>query len=177
MLFGASSCKKKTEGTPEAAGTSGSESAASSEQASQQSSSGKLNPLTGLKESDFDAVGKRPIAVVVENSPAARPQWGISTPDILTEGLAEGGITRMLLFYADIKQIPKIGPLRSARHDFVEFAECFDAIFVHAGWSTYAKAKIESDKVDNVNGIDGYQVPFFFRDNSRMSLEGQNKPL
>ena len=131
---------------------------------------GEFNPLTGRHESDFKASGKRPIAVVVENSPAARPQWGISTPDILVEGLAEGGITRMLLLYGDIRQIPKIGPLRSARHDFVEVAECFDSIFVHCGWSIYAKSKIKSDNVDSVNGIMGYKVPFFFRDPSRKKL-------
>ncbi len=169
MLFGISACKKNTEESSENISSSASQSSAS-EITDVQSQEGKLNPLTGLYEKDFGAEGKRPIAVVVENSPAARPQWGISTPDILTEGLAEGGITRMLLLYGDINRIPKIGPLRSARHDFVEIAECFDAIFVHAGWSKYAKAKIESDKVDNVNGIQGYKVPFFFRDNSRKSL-------
>lgn len=167
MLFGASSCKKKDESSEETTGASSQIS--TSEQSTEPAKEGKLNPLTGLYEKDFDAEGKRPVAVVVENSPAARPQWGISTPDILTEGLAEGGITRMLLIYGDSAQIPKIGPIRSARHDFVEVAECFDAIFVHAGWSTYAKTKINSDKVDNVNGIEGYQVPFFFRDSSRKS--------
>ena len=168
LLFGASSCKKKTDESSENTTTT----AEQSEEYTQQETTAQpvdenINPLTGLSETDFTAQGKRPIAVVVENSPAARPQWAISTPDILTEGLAEGGITRMLLLYADVKQIPKIGPLRSARHDFVEVAECFDAIFVHAGWSKYAKAKIKADKVDNVNGIEGYKVPFFFRDSTR----------
>ena len=36
-----------------------------------------LNPLTGIEGYNEDAVGKRPVAVVVENSPDARPQWGI----------------------------------------------------------------------------------------------------
>ena len=55
----------------------------------------KTNPLTG--ESDFNekAVGKRPIACVVENSVSARPQWGIADsknpPDIIVEGEVEGG--------------------------------------------------------------------------------------
>ncbi|MBQ7595028.1 MAG: DUF3048 domain-containing protein [Clostridia bacterium] len=169
VLFGASSCKKKTDESSDNTANSTSSSSVISEQTTQKTHDGKLNPLTGLYEKDFNAEGKRPFAVVVENSPAARPQWGISTPDILTEGLAEGGITRMLLLYADVGQIPKIGPLRSARHDFVEVAECFDAIFVHAGWSKYAKSKIKSDNVDNVNGIEGYKVPFFFRDSSRKS--------
>lgn len=128
---------------------------------------GVYNPLTGLSDLDPAAQGQRPYAVVVENAPAARPQWGISTPDILVEGMAEGGITRMLLFYSDVNKIPKIGPLRSARHDFVEISQCFDSIFVHCGWSKYAKEKIENDNVNNLNGILGYSTQFFYRDSSR----------
>lgn len=133
-------------------------------------SSGCYNPLSGLNNISSGAVGKRPYAVVVENSPAARPQWGISTPDILVEGMAEGGITRMLLLYSDPTKIPKIGPLRSARHDFVEISQCFDSIFVHCGWSIYAEKKIKSEGVNNLNGIMSYNPQFFRRDSSRMSL-------
>lgn len=130
---------------------------------------GNLNPLTGNYNLANSAVKSRPTAVVVENSPAARPQWGLSTPDVLIEGLVEGGYTRMLLLYSDVASIPKVGPIRSARHDFVELAECFDSIFVHCGWSTYAKKTIEKDKVNNLNGIKGYQKKFFYRDSSRAS--------
>lgn len=132
-------------------------------------SAGAFNPLSGLYDLDPEVQGNRPYAVVVENAPAARPQWGISTPDILVEGMAEGGITRMLLLYSDVNKIPKIGPLRSARHDFVEISQCFDSIFVHCGWSTYAKKKIENEGVNNLNGILGYATPFFSRDSSRAS--------
>lgn len=126
-----------------------------------------INPLTGEAGLDEEAIGARPIAVVVENSAAARPQWGLSTPDVLIEGLVEGGITRMLLLYSDVNEIPKVGPLRSARHDFVQMAECFDSIFVHCGWSIYAEDKIKSDGVDNLNGIQYYKSKFFYRDSSR----------
>lgn len=130
---------------------------------------GNINPLTGEYDLDDSAVGNRPIAVVVENSPAARPQWGLSSPDVLVEGVVEGGITRILLLYSDVNEIPKVGPIRSARHDFVEFAECFDAVFVHCGWSIYAEKKIKSDKVNNLNGIQNYSPKFFYRDSSRAS--------
>ena len=45
-----------------------------------------VNPLTGVADLSESAIGARPIAIMVENSPAARPQWGISTPDIVIEG-------------------------------------------------------------------------------------------
>lgn len=170
FLFGLTACKKDKGDSSEPSTTTSSQTQESTTATTQPAPEGKLNPLTGLYEKDFDAEGKRPFAVVVENSAPARPQWGISTPDVLIEGLAEGGITRMLLLYGDVKQIPKIGPIRSARHDFVEFAECFDAIFVHAGWSTYAKQKIQRENVDSVNGILGYKVQFFHRDKTRKNV-------
>ena len=72
MLFGISACKKNTEESSENISSSASQSSAS-EITDVQSQEGKLNPLTGLYEKGFSAEGKRPIAVVVENSPAARP--------------------------------------------------------------------------------------------------------
>lgn len=124
----------------------------------------KVSPLTGLAISD-DAAGKRPVAVMVENSPEARPQWGLSTPDIVIEGMVEGGITRMMWLYTDIADIPKVGPTRSARHDYVELAEGFDAIYVHFGGSTYAYNTIKKDGVNDIDGMTAGST--FARDKSR----------
>ncbi len=123
-----------------------------------------INPLTGL-ELRTEAIGKRPVAVMVENSPAARPQWGLSTPDVVIEGVAEGGITRMMWLYSDIADMPKVGPTRSARHDYVELAEGFDAIFVHFGGSVYAYDTLKKDGVDDIDGM--YAGSYFARDKSR----------
>ncbi|MGN0571044.1 MAG: DUF3048 domain-containing protein [Candidatus Fimenecus sp.] len=124
-----------------------------------------VNPLTGLAVR-AEAIGKRPVAVMVENSPQARPQWGLSSPDVVIEGVAEGGITRMMWLYADAADMPKVGPTRSARHDYVELAEGFDAIYVHFGGSVYAYDTLQKDGVDDIDGTkaDG---KYFARDNSR----------
>lgn len=123
-----------------------------------------VNPLTGLAGIRPEVIGKRPIALVVENSPQARPQWGFCSPDIVIEGVVEGGITRMLWLYSDVEDIPKVGPMRSARHDFVEMAEGLDAIFAHWGWSDIAERAIKDRKVNNINGLEG---KYFYRDKSR----------
>lgn len=122
------------------------------------------NPLTGL-DLRAEAIGKRPVAVMVENSPAARPQWGLSSPDVVIEGVTEGGITRMMWLYADIADMPKVGPTRSARHDYVELAEGFDALYVHFGGSVYAYDTLKKDKVDDVDGT--ASGSYFARDKSR----------
>ena len=48
------------------------------------------NPLTGSEKFDSAAQGIRPVALVVENAPDARPQWGMTdkkySPDIILQG-------------------------------------------------------------------------------------------
>ncbi len=141
----------------------------------------KANPLTGDEHFNSKAVGKRPIACVVENSAAARPQWGIddekNPPDIIVEGEVEGGETRMLWMYADYTAVPsQIGPMRSARPPYIKFSELFDAIFLHWGQSQTKKGTayigantvFRVDKVDHINQMTyGGSVVLFGRDGSR----------
>ena len=121
-----------------------------------------VNPLTGEASFNEKAVGKRPVACVVENAYDARPQWGIddnkNAPDIIMEGEVEGGETRMLWLYADYTSLPsQIGPMRSARPPFIKFSELFDSIFIHWGQSTSkgdyigADAVFRNDDVDHIN--------------------------
>lgn len=137
------------------------------------------NPLTGESNYNDKAVNKRPVAVVVENASAARPQWGIddkkNSPDIILEGEVEGGESRMLWFYADYTSLPdQIGPVRSARPPFIKFSQLFDAIFIHWGMSTskgnYVGANdvFKSDGVDHINQM-AYsdKLGLFGRDKSR----------
>lgn len=124
------------------------------------------NPLTGEAGYDEALLGNRPVFVVVENHPDARPQWGLTSSDIVWEMVAEGGITRMLLMYADSSRLPsKVGPTRSARHYFLELAQGFDGIFVHFGGSTYAYTYLKNNDIDDIDGK--YDSKTFSRDRSR----------
>lgn len=125
-----------------------------------------INPLTGESGYDKALLSNRPVVISVENHPDARPQWGLCSSDIVMEMVAEGGITRMLLMYADKSRIPeKIGPVRSARHYFVELVSGFDAIFVHWGGSTYAYNEFSKGYCDH---LDGKSISdCFYRDKTR----------
>ncbi len=141
----------------------------------------KTNPLTGSSDFNESAVGKRPVACVVENSISARPQWGIADsknpPDIIVEGEVEGGETRMLWMYADYTKVPsQIGPMRSARPPYIKFSELFDAIFLHWGQSQTKKGTayigantvFRKDNVDHINQMTySGKVTLFGRDSSR----------
>lgn len=140
-----------------------------------------VNPLTGDSDYNSAAVGKRPIAVVVENSEASRPQWGIddeeNPPDIIVEGEVEDGTTRMLWMYADYTSVPlQIGPIRSARPPYIKFSELFDSIFLCWGQSQTkrgtdyvgANTVFRVDEVDHINQMTySGKVTLFGRDSSR----------
>lgn len=125
------------------------------------------NPLTGEIDYNDSAVGERPVAVVVENSPQARPQYNMDSPDIIVEGEVEGGITRMLWLYADMTDLPEqVGPTRSARPSFVQFSQFFDCLYVHFGQS-HSKGDYEGAddyiKNNNVDNIDGMSTSSCFK--------------
>lgn len=125
------------------------------------------NPLTGEAGYNENAVGKRPIAVVVENAAGARPQYNITSPDIIVEGEVEGGETRMLWLYADMTALPEmVGPSRSARPSFVKFSELFDSIYVHFGGS-HSKGDYtggyETIAADGVDNLDGMKLSSYFK--------------
>jgi hypothetical protein len=75
-----------------------------------------------------------PLAVVVENSPDARPQSGLDRADVVYETLAEGGISRFLSLYLT-GDAPVVGPVRSLRHYFAFIAGDYGADLVHIGAS------------------------------------------
>src|SRR5690554_7423011 len=94
----------------------------------------------------------RPVLATINNHPLARPQSGISDADIVYEFIAEGNVTRLLALYQS--ELPdEIGPIRSARDYFIHVAKGLDAFYVAHGYSPDAQALLQSDYVDNVNGI------------------------
>ena len=100
-----------------------------------------IDPLTGKTGYDTAKYGdKKAVAIVVENHPSARPQWGMSKPDVLFEYEVEGGISRMLWLFSNLDEVPeKVGPVRSLRHDVYEIALGYDVLLVHCGSSNSAR--------------------------------------
>ncbi len=115
---------------------------------------GPVNPLTG-EPIGAEWVNRRPVAIMLNNLREALPQQGQSEADILYEVLAEGGITRMLGVYQSVEGVGKIGSIRSSRPYYLELALGHDAIYIHAGGSEDAYAKIKQWGVDALDGVRG----------------------
>ena len=95
---------------------------------------------------------ERPIAVMIDNNVGNSSQAGLQESYINYEIIVEGGLTRIMAIYKDRKVDP-IGPVRSARHYFLDYAMEHDAVYAHYGWSPYAERDIKNLDINNINGM------------------------
>ena len=121
--------------------------------------------VTGISKKEEKQVqiynGKdRPIAVMIDNHNQAWPQVGLQKAYMVYEAIAEGGETRLMALFKGI-DVEQIGPVRSARHYFLDYAMENDAIYVHFGWSPQAKSDIKKYSINNINGIEEDGVTFW----------------
>ena len=103
----------------------------------------------------------RPYAVMINCHNGALPQAGLQNAYIVYEIMVEGGITRMMALFKDV-DVDKIGSIRSARTQFLDYVYEHDAIYVHAGGATDAMNRIANEGINDVN-VDG---KFGMRDTS-----------
>ena len=127
-------------------------------------------PLTGLLVS-AGAARRHPIAVMIDDHLGARPQSGFNSAAIVWQAPAEGGIPRYMLVFQDT--IPKsVGPIRSAREYFLEWAAEYRSMYVHAGGSPQALATLRSSGhgslVWNAEGL-RFDGSFLFRVHFRIA--------
>lgn len=93
-------------------------------------------PMTGVLVSP-EAAAQHPIAVMVDDQYYARPQSGFNSAAVVWHAPAEGGIPRYMLIFQD--EIPTdVGPVRSSRLYYVQWAAEWNSLYVHAGGSPQA---------------------------------------
>jgi hypothetical protein len=99
-------------------------------------------PLTGELVTPA-AAALHPIAVMIDDLRAARPQSGLAKASIIYQAPAEGGIPRYMAVFAET--VPAdVGPVRSARYYFIAWAAEWKAMYVHAGGSPQALTALRS---------------------------------
>ncbi len=93
------------------------------------------SPINGVLYTEEEAnlfMNRRPLAIMINNHVDARPQYGLSKADLVYEAVAEGGITRFLAFF-HAWDVNKIGPVRSARVYYLDWAAEFNSWYAHWG--------------------------------------------
>jgi hypothetical protein len=93
-------------------------------------------PLTGLPVTPAQA-RRHPIAVMVDDLGAARPQSGFSAASVVWQAPAEGGIPRYMMVFGE-NQPGDVGPVRSSRYYYIAWAAEWRAVYAHAGGSPQA---------------------------------------
>lgn len=120
------------------------------------------SPLTGIQVTP--ELAKRPItAIMIENSPDARPQSGLKDAGVVFEAIAEGGITRFVTLFQET-QPQYVGPVRSVRPYYLDWVAPFKASVVHVGGSPAALAQVRGGMRD----LDQFfNSNYYWRVNSR----------
>lgn len=120
--------------------------------ASQNSEQTNTATVVEVKEPQIFQGSDRPVAVMIDNHRGALPQAGLNDAYLVYEMIVEGGESRLMALFKGVN-LEQIGPVRSARHYFLDYALENDAIYVHFGWSPQAQSDISRLSVDNINGI------------------------
>jgi hypothetical protein len=115
------------------------------------------NVLDGLMV-DKDSSTRHPLGVIVENHVDARPQAGLDKASVVYEAIAEGGITRFLALFST-HQAEKVGPIRSVRTYFVDWAHGYNAYIAHVGGNMDALDKIKAEKTYDLDQF-AYSKPY-----------------
>lgn len=103
-------------------------------------------PLTGLPDPMHLSRHRAAVTVKIDNTPEARPQFGIEKADVIYEEIVEGGITRLAAIF-NSRVAVKVGPVRSVRRTDREIVYPIGGLFVFSGGAQYALKSIATAPV------------------------------
>ena len=126
------------------------------------------DPLTGEIVLVPGATLPQVFGVMVENSADAWPLSGLDQAFMVIEAPAEGNIPRFIAFFSGDFEDKKIGPVRSARPYYVDWASQFDTlVYAHVGGSPEGLALLTGGERPVINLDEFYQGEYFYRDQAR----------
>ncbi len=105
------------------------------------------------------------VAVMIDNHFGARPPCGLNLAKLVYEAEVEGNFTRYMAIFNTTDTIEKIGPVRSARPYFLDWARELGATYAHCGGSPEALVQIKKENIINMNEF--YDGAYFWRTNEK----------
>ncbi|MFA6132216.1 MAG: DUF3048 domain-containing protein [Patescibacteria group bacterium] len=122
------------------------------------------HPLTGEK-TEGETVRPQVFGVMVENSADAWPLSGVEDAFLVIEAPVEANIPRLITFFYDGQTAEKIGPVRSARPYYLDWAAELDALYAHCGGSPAALELLSAGDLLDLNEF--WNGKYFWRSPSR----------
>jgi hypothetical protein len=127
------------------------------------------SPPPGLAYADLDGVvvasdlaHRLPVAIMVDDNTAARPQSGFSSASIVYQAPADGGEDRYMLVFQE-GTASDIGPVRSARPYYIYWAAEYKAVFGHYGGDAQSLKQVipaMSAAIYNMDALEGQPCPY-----------------
>ena len=109
------------------------------------------------------------VAIMVDDSVQARPQYGFNTASIVYQAPADGGEDRYMFLYQE-QQARRVEPVRSGRPYFLNWASEYRAAFAHYGGDAKTLRylpTLNGRVLYNIDALHGSAGPFH-RDTSRV---------
>lgn len=101
------------------------------------------------------------VGVMIENHFDSWPQAGLREASVVYEAPVEAGITRFLAIYPAMMNVPKVGPVRSARPYYLDWiSEYSSAPYFHVGGSPAALQLIHDRQM--VSGVNEMTRGWYF---------------
>lgn len=128
-----------------------------------------VDKVTGLPSNNVDDLNPRILAVMIENFPDVYPLSGLNEAKVVYEAPVEGGMSRFMAIYSSVQDIIKVGPVRSARPDYFDWAaEYGKPLYLHCGGSPEALKILLTDKdLSDLNEF--YNSQYFWREATRVA--------
>jgi hypothetical protein len=124
------------------------------------------HPLTGVWI--YDQIEPPQVfGVMIDNHEEAWPAAGVEEAFLVIEAPVEAGIPRMLAFFSQEQEVETIGPVRSARPYYLDWAAELDALYAHVGGSNAALDDIASGGTFDMNQY--WWGQYFWRSTQRYS--------
>jgi len=104
-------------------------------------------------------------AVMIDRQHEAGSAAGVNQASLVYEAIVEYPVTRWLVFFSSDVEVPVIGPVRSARPYYVNWAQEFNGVYAHVGGSNEALELIKSTDLVDMNQFS--KGPYFWRSTKR----------
>ena len=104
-------------------------------------------------------------AVMIDNFPESRPPASLTRASLIWEAPVEAGLTRLLAVYPLSADLQRVGPVRSARPYFLDWAKELNALYLHVGGSDEALKHIKEKDIFDLNEF--YRGWYFWRDRAK----------